>query len=110
MQPEPADSPLENADHKPSQVIGPMRLIHLMFLTAAAALTFAAWPLVPRLVSDPYGAWGPRDSWKDRVVLTFYAWSPIVAGVLLASSGERRRRMARSYAGGDGIVRLLMRR
>lgn len=102
MQSEPSE-PSEKPDGgEPSSIVGPLRLIHLMFLTAAAALTFAAWPLVPRLVSDPFDSWGPRASWEARVVLTYYAWSPILAGLLLAGPGERRRRMARSY--GTGAV------
>ena len=94
MKSEPSASPVEASEPEPSR---PLRLIHLMTLTAAVALTFAAWPLMTRMVTRPFDPDEPRPVWPPRIVLTFYCWSPLLAVARLTVPRERRRWAARSY-------------
>ncbi|WP_165249560.1 hypothetical protein [Paludisphaera soli] len=95
MQPEPSTSIAGTAAPGPvaARPRGPS-ILHLTFLVAAAAVTVAAWPLVPYLDNAV-----PRSTIRPVacLVLTAYFWSPVIAALLLAGPADRRRDAARSY-------------
>ncbi|WP_165072672.1 hypothetical protein [Paludisphaera rhizosphaerae] len=68
-----------------------------MVLTAAAGLTFAAWPLMDRMILTSRELSGLPPEWPSRFVLTFYCWCPFLAIARLMGPRERRRQAARSY-------------
>lgn len=94
MQPEPSGSTSESSG---SESARPFRLSHAMVLTAAAGLTFAAWPLMDRMILTSRELSGLPSEWPPRIVLTFYCWCPFLAIACLAGPGDRRRQAARSY-------------
>jgi hypothetical protein len=97
MQPEPSTSIAGTAE--PGRVAARPRgvsILHLTLLVAAAAVTFAVWPLVPYL--DPPAGGVPRSVRPVAcLVLTAYFWSPVVAAFLLGGPASHRREAARSY-------------
>jgi hypothetical protein len=88
-------TPSEGGRHRP------MRLLHLMGLVAAIALTLAVLPaLSPALRSGFGGAYG-RELLKYRIVnetsLALILWTPALALIAVLGGRPRLPRLARSY-------------
>lgn len=89
------------------------RLVHLMLLVAAIALTLAVTPaLFERLVlSNGWGPWA-RRTYQVSIALIF--WTPILALIAVSVHRHRIRRACRSYgtaavfAAGSALIILFL--
>ena len=57
----------------------PLRLIRVMALVAATALTFIIPPALLKLIMQPVSGWGPRELFTYKTTLALTFWTPIVA-------------------------------
>ena len=78
----------------------PLRILHLMVLVAAVALTIY---IAPALTQAIMRAYGPTSSWNRRMYLvgatstTFVCWTGVLMPLSLLGNRRRRRRAARCY-------------
>ncbi len=94
MQAEPSASLAEVSD---LEAVQPLRIVHMMALTAGVAATLAAWPLMDRMILDSIELGGLPPRWSPRIVVMFCCWCPFLAIARLARPRDRRRWAARSY-------------
>ena len=79
----------------------PLRLIHLMALVAALAVTLVVPPFLMKLISQPIlsgWGWGEQLAYKTSLALTF--WTPtiaVIAVIVVIRNRSRVGRVSRSY-------------
>jgi hypothetical protein len=75
----------------------PFRLLHLMALIAAVALTLVIPSALMKVIMQPLSCWGPQEqlAYKTSLALTF--WSPILAILAVISNRSALAQASRSY-------------
>ncbi|WP_165072676.1 hypothetical protein [Paludisphaera rhizosphaerae] len=82
----------------------PYRLIHLMAITAAVALTIGLPPTLVTVLKNPRGYWSPQDRATYIVVAALAFWTPVLALIAMARGRVELRRSARSYGGASVLA------
>jgi hypothetical protein len=73
----------------------PLRLIHLMALVAALALTLVVPPIVMTLIQQPSTGWVYREYLAYKTTLALILWTPIVALIAVIVAIRTRSRVGR---------------
>src|SRR5437868_903922 len=97
----PGSDGVSDASHspRPTQRVRrrPLRLLHLIALVAAAALTLVISPALMKLIMQPASGWSRWEllAYRTSVALTF--WTPILALIAVIGNRSRVGRISRSY-------------
>jgi hypothetical protein len=75
----------------------PLRLLHLMALVAALALTFVITPVLLQVIQQPVSGWNRRVIIGYQASLALVCWTPILAVIACVGNRLQLRDACRSY-------------
>jgi hypothetical protein len=75
----------------------PLRLVHLMALVAAVAVTLVVAPALLKAIMKPLSGMGPQEVLFHTTSLALILWTPILAVIAVIRNRSRLRRASRSY-------------
>src|SRR5262245_16917279 len=76
---------------------GPMRLLHLMVLVAAVALTLVIAPGLMHVIRQLLSGWGRSEQLAYKTDLALLIWTPVLTLIVVIANRRRIRRVCRSY-------------